>query len=999
MYRAAPRLEERTAEEIADLVRSLLERSKWSRPDPPAEALIRIFGRYWEIAVDRLNRAPDKHFLAFLDLLGVTPIAARPARVPLTFVPAESSPAVVYVPIRTQVAADAADAMEPKVVFETERPLELTTATLDQAFVLDPLEGTETELKDLVDAILPESVIWNSSKPCDHILFIGHSTQFGLASITRQHLRFEISAPSSSPDAAPSIEWVMADNGAGLLVIPSSDGTQGLTRSGDVIFDAFAAPPELELFGRKSRWLECRLTSRLPHVERSVSQIRKLEIISEISRIAVPMEAAYCGSAPMDLTKDFFPFGERPVFGVTLFISSLEVFTHRGAAVKLEIQLTNPYKEAKAGQLESTEEDQPLKPVYSEGHPRVSWEYWNGAAWTKLVATDGTKAFRIDGTVSFVIPDDLSQTTVNGIEGCWIRARLTSGNYGEEHRWEPVDPNRPESGLRHIPATLSPPSIKSLTASFKVKITAPAPEFALTLNERVHEDISEQLKTGEVATLFGHPCGTKPALYLGIEPSRSSPFVNSSFSLYQHVAAQGGRIFSRSGEANRRSFEWQYWNGFGWRYLDVSDESESFSISGIVSFLVPHDATPRKDLAGNSLYWLRIVGLGTDTPHWNRLRGILRNTTLATSTLTLEKEVLGSSNGGPLQHFYATRSPMLERIELQVRETDAASELDQIVRETSMAAVETKQDATSGRLEVWVNWAEVSDFLESDDSDRHYVVERQTGEIRFGDGRHGRIPPRGSNNIRLRRYQTGGGLRGNVAKDKASQLMSAIPYVESVTNSVGAFGGSDPEEIDFAVERGASTVRHRNRAVTTEDYEDLARLASAEVARAWSIPLRDLALDPNSDLGRRPGVVSLIIVPKTEDTKPLPSASLLRTVREYLDRRRNASTELVVVGPEYVQVSVEIELVLKTAQEAGRIAVEVRERLTSFLHPLSGGSLGQGWRLGEMPHRSELVGLCAAVRGVDHINSLGIRVSEERSGLIASGEYVVYSGEHQIRLR
>ncbi len=54
----------------------------------------------------------------------------------------------------------------------------------------------------------------------------------------------------------------------------------------------------------------------------------------------------------------------------------------------------------------------------------------------------------------------------------------------------------------------------------------------------------------------------------------------------------------------------------------------------------------------------------------------------------------------------------------------------------------------------------VVDFYGSLKCDRHYVLDRLTGEIRFGDGQRGMIPPLGLNNIRLS-YRSGGGTQGN----------------------------------------------------------------------------------------------------------------------------------------------------------------------------------------------------------------------------------------------
>ncbi len=71
----------------------------------PGWPLVRIFGRLGEIVADRLNRVPDKNFLAFLDLVGMSPRPPQPARVPLTFQLAAGTAVDALVPARTPVAA------------------------------------------------------------------------------------------------------------------------------------------------------------------------------------------------------------------------------------------------------------------------------------------------------------------------------------------------------------------------------------------------------------------------------------------------------------------------------------------------------------------------------------------------------------------------------------------------------------------------------------------------------------------------------------------------------------------------------------------------------------------------------------------------------------------------------------------------------------------------------------------------------------------------------
>ncbi|MCM0593898.1 MAG: baseplate J/gp47 family protein [Gloeotrichia echinulata DEX184] len=128
-------------------------------------------------------------------------------------------------------------------------------------------------------------------------------------------------------------------------------------------------------------------------------------------------------------------------------------------------------------------------------------------------------------------------------------------------------------------------------------------------------------------------------------------------------------------------------------------------------------------------------------------------------------------------------------------------------------------------------------FTGQDSRDRHYVIDRITGEIRFGNSANGLIPPIGIGNLRIRRYQTGGGTVGNRPANTIVQLKTTVPYVDKVTNPEPATGGANAEIIESLIERAPRTVRHGTRAVTFEDFEDLAMLATPEVARAKCVPL------------------------------------------------------------------------------------------------------------------------------------------------------------------
>jgi hypothetical protein len=57
------------------------------------------------------------------------------------------------------------------------------------------------------------------------------------------------------------------------------------------------------------------------------------------------------------------------------------------------------------------------------------WEYWDGAAWETLTATDGTSQMTKTGTLKFTSPSDWKDTKVNNVWAFFIRFRITAANY------------------------------------------------------------------------------------------------------------------------------------------------------------------------------------------------------------------------------------------------------------------------------------------------------------------------------------------------------------------------------------------------------------------------------------------------------------------------------------------------------------------------------------------------------------------------------------------
>src|SRR5262249_4627092 len=159
------------------------------------------------------------------------------------------------------------------------------------------------------------------------------------------------------------------------------------------------------------------------------------------------------------------------------------------------------------------------------------------------------------------------------------------------------------------------------------------------------------------------------------------------------------------------------------------------------------------------------------------------------------------------------------------------------------------------------------------------------------------------------------------------------------------------------------------------------------------VPLRNLIGDPLG-LQETRGEVSVIIVPRSSEAKPLPSLELLGRAQDYLEAHSVPTSRVSVVGPLYVRVNVVMEIVLVSLEGASAVEQAVQQKLASFLHPLTGGLDGAGWDFGRKPHASDLYALIEAVPGVDHIRSLTIAEIEDQPGVNATGRFLVFSGAH-----
>lgn len=404
---------------------------------------------------------------------------------------------------------------------------------------------------------------------------------------------------------------------------------------------------------------------------------------------------------------------------------------------------------------------------------------------------------------------------------------------------------------------------------------------------------------------------------------------------------------------------WEFWDATErtWRTAEIlSDTTGGFIRDGHVRIALPDGLEPRT-LVGIHGFWVRCVytfdeqrlpprpaRFGSRTayeisPGIFGLRArTVGGTVGGTNCVRIYRETLGESDGRPGQRFRTRFAPVHTLGPADVILTASADE---------------EIDSPN-----WIAWHAVPDFADSGPEDRHFVLDEFTGEVSFGphierpDGRppdrHGATPEKG-HQIVLSCYQVGGGTIGNVREGRVCIDKASIQYVAEVENPRPARNGRDIESMEHVFMKATKRLKVRNRAVTKEDYEAIA-LEKHGVGRACC--LQPLHATAYTGEGVAAGSVQLLIVPalghmpnpRIRDLEVAPE--ILQEVRAHLDERRLLTATLDVTEAKYVFVETEIRLIPDPRLDPDQIVARMRDRLSAFLHPLTGGPDGTGWPFG-----------------------------------------------------
>lgn len=265
-----PRLDDRS---YSDLVEEALQRiplycPEWTdhNASDPGITLIELFAWMTDIVLYRLNRVPDKHYVKFMELIGMQLHEPRPARAEVTFWLSAPQPTVITIPAGTGVSTTRTDT-EPAITFTSDFDNTIQVPTITYVMNSQMSNDQHRIFNDFslkrMQAGFENAIMFASELPtAGDALYIGFEED-----LTAHLIGLEINVttaegagidPKNPPyvwevlSSAEDQDWTVAD--------VDYDGTLGFNISGLVRLHL----PKMERAPRNQHmayWLRCRLMS------------------------------------------------------------------------------------------------------------------------------------------------------------------------------------------------------------------------------------------------------------------------------------------------------------------------------------------------------------------------------------------------------------------------------------------------------------------------------------------------------------------------------------------------------------------------------------------------------------------------------------------------------------------------------------------------------------------------------------------------------------------
>ncbi len=971
------------------------------RPDI-GTTIAKIFASQSEENIDRINDILDRYHTEFVNMLDISLLPAKPASTIVVMNLMSDTAPGASIPKGTKLMTGD----DTPMIFETDHSLYVTSSRLTTSFMADAEDGTIIPLYgdfEKPEIIPPELLEENPEEegtpeeaevnpvlaPLPYDTEDGEEEEETIPSFPTFTLFGEKEGIQQCValfyhetvfDVVDDVIFARF-TGNEELVADINEGRyhfEYLTKDGLVPIDGIELMEDGETFLllKKTEGEEVTIQDKHYQVLVLISDIPALEN-KKVKRVAFsskgkPLPPDNVTNGANDLEADeFLPFTDILSLYQECYICHDRYFSKAGATVSLDFALL--FEEHKI-ELTLEQQEENLKIIkrrplaarqenvahcYAE---EVMIEYFNGTGWKKLpLDSDQTALFGSDKAAkihfSFVCPDDWEPTESGSYEGRCIRLQLIKAD---------------NCYLR--PAIHHCPKIKNILLSYSYEDTFVDPQRMEAIYGTKRYDLTSKIKSDKGLLLFRKSDYEEDALYLGLTARIDNGPASILFQL------QDGMRFS----GLKCRFEYRSYEG--WRTMKLLDYTQDFTKSGVVIFMPPHDMQ-RITLEGHKLFWIRIVRNKKQEDDENetllpRIENICLNAVQVSNIETRQEEELYIEEMMPNIRFSLGATNVLD--------ADVwVNEMGRYSRETMLRMmdedpdnVKIEQDITGQITAFYVRWQE-TDRLETSENPRVYLLDRLRNELIFGDGIHTWIP-RVLDNVALKfSVRCCNGAEANIPAFSITDPLGYLMYVGRIYNPVKAYGGSNIEDLENALERGASILSSRNRIVSMDDYTRAILAYSDTIDQVAGI-VGETVEGKIDD-----AAITFVLLMKDFQEGSYAFHRIVSGLKEYLMKRCELTVteeKLQIIEPIYVEISVNVWANIVQIDDSFEIQNLLQESLTEYLDP-SGYDRGRGWKIGTMPKKSQLM---------MRLNILKSRAVVKKAVMIAS--YTDHTGFHEVDL-
>jgi len=261
-----PQLDDRRFQDIVNEAKTLIPRysPEWTdhNVSDPGVTLIELFAWMTDMILYRMNRIPEKNYLRFMDLLGITLKDAVPARTPVTLLLSAPQPGAVTIPRSTEVAT-VRTADTDAVSFSTDEELTIRPPTLRQCL----FSSDDVNFADYTSKLTLDGEFFDVFQ---RVPLPGDTLHFGFVENLSQHvvnLEVDANVEGIGVDPRdPPIAWEAwcGDTRGWVRCVVDRDETGGLNTDGAVILEMPAGMEARILSRLQLHWLRLRVIQPRP---------------------------------------------------------------------------------------------------------------------------------------------------------------------------------------------------------------------------------------------------------------------------------------------------------------------------------------------------------------------------------------------------------------------------------------------------------------------------------------------------------------------------------------------------------------------------------------------------------------------------------------------------------------------------------------------------------------------------------------------------------------